>query len=260
MPSMTAMNSPPCDDLAVARSIKRRSIAGRGAMVAQRMLQVGCSMATWSMSGPATLGGDVADSFTLPDDWFVVAVWDAAGHGNVAAPDATFVRMGLRALLGVNPDIAGAMFALNAELFRRARTLLPWPFVSGFFGLVNPRSRTLRYISCGHETALLFRGPRAHVHLPHNSPILGISEAAELTVDAIRVARGDRLVVVSNGVTNARPLCSQTEFFGTARLCSLVRSQFSEGVVDASRLIDHVVGFADGALDDDAAALIAQFD
>jgi sigma-B regulation protein RsbU (phosphoserine phosphatase) len=125
---------------------------------------------------------------------------------------------------------------------------------------VNRETHTLRYISCGHETALIFRGRSAHVHLPHNSPSLGISEAADLTVDTVHVERGDRLVIVSNGVTDARPLCSQTEFFGTARLCSYFGLQPSERTAEASRLIDHVVTFADGALDDDAAALIARFD
>jgi serine phosphatase RsbU (regulator of sigma subunit) len=78
-------------------------------------------------------------------------------------------------------------------------------------------------------------------------------------VDTVHGERGDRLVIVSNGVTDARPLGSQTEFFGTSRVCSFLRQQ-SECVANASRLIEHVVTFADGALDDDAAALIALFD
>ncbi len=247
------------DDLA-ARDANRRPFVGRNDAPNEPRLKVQCSTAAWSMSGPATSGGDVADAFLLSNECFVAAVWDAAGHGQAAAIDALLVRARLRAQLSDNPDIVSAVFVLNRMLFRRVGTVLPWPFVSGFFGLVNPRSHTLQYISCGHGTAILFRGPSDHVHLPHNSPLLGISEAADLTVDTVRVARGDRLVIVSNGVTDARPLCSQTDFFGTARVCSYLRLQPSGRVADASRLIDHVVTFADGALDDDAAALIARFD
>ena len=257
---MTTMKPLRRGDLAAARAVKRRPFDRRGETPEGRRLNVDCSTAAWSMSGPATSGGDVAESFMLSNELLVAAVWDAAGHGEAAAPDAVLVRSGLRALLSDNPDIVLAVFALNGVLFRRARTSLPWPFVSGFFGLVNRESHTLRYISCGHETAILFRGPSAHVHLPHNSPLLGISEAADLTVDTVRVERGDRLVIVSNGVTAARPLRSQTEYFGTAGVCSFLRLQPSGCVADASRLIDHVVTFADGALDDDAAALIARFD
>jgi sigma-B regulation protein RsbU (phosphoserine phosphatase) len=196
----------------------------------------------------------------LSNECFVVAVWDASGHGEAAAPDALLIRAGLHSLLGANPDIVAAVFALNRVLFRRARAMLPWPFVRGFFGLVNPASHTLRYISCGHDTAMLFRGPSGHVHLPHNSPLLGISEAADLTVDTVQVKPGDTLVIVSDGVTDARPLCSQTEFFGTTRVSSFLRLQPIGCVADASRLIEHAVTFADGALDDDAAALILRFD
>jgi serine phosphatase RsbU (regulator of sigma subunit) len=257
---ITTTKLPRRDDLAAARDVKRRPFVGRSDANSEPRLNVECSTATWSISGPATSGGDVADSFTLSNECIVVAVWDAAGHGKTAATDAVLVRAQLRALLSADPDILSAVFALNRLLFRRAGTLPSWPFVSGFFGLVNRETHTLRYISCGHETALMFRGRSAHVHLPHNGPLLGISEAADLTVDAVHVERGDRLVIVSNGITDARPLCSQTEFFGTARLCSYFRSQPSGCAADALRLIDHVVTFADEALDDDAAALIARFE
>ena len=121
----------------------------------------------------------------MSNDCSVVAVWDAAGQGKAAATDALVVGTGLRALLSANPDIVRAVSALNRVLFRRAGTLPPWPFVSGFFGLVNPRSHTLRYISCGHETAIIFRGRGAHVHLPNDSPLLGLSEAADLMVQGV---------------------------------------------------------------------------
>lgn len=251
--------------LATARDIKPRAFVGRGGAPTEPSataprLKVECSTAAWSISGPATSGGDVADSFLLSNDCSVVAVWDAAGQGKAAATDALVVGTGLRALLSANPDIVRAVSALNRVLFRRAGTLPPWPFVSGFFGLVNPRSHTLRYISCGHETAIIFRGRGAHVHLPNDSPLLGLSEAADLMVNTVCVERDDRLVIVSNGVIDARPHGSQTESFGTARLCSYFQLQPSERAADASHLIDHVVAFADGALDDDAAALIARFE
>ena len=257
---MTTMKPLRRDDLASARGVKRRRFVGRSEIPDERRLKVDCSTAAWSISGSATRGGDVAEAFMLSNDWFVAAIWDAPGDREAGAPDNVLMRSGLRALLSANPDIVLAVFALNRLLFRRAQTLPPWPFVSAFFGLVNRQSQTLRYISCGHETAMLFRGPSAHVHLPHNSPLLGMSEAADLTVDTVHVERGDRLVIVSNGVTAARPPRSPKEYFGTAGVCSFLRLQPSGCVADASRLIDHVVTFADGALDDDAAALIARFD
>jgi len=247
------------DHLTAAADVKRRPFVGRSENPNKRRLKVDCSTAAWAMSGPASSGGDIADAFMLSNESFVAAVWDAAGHGESAAPQAVLVRAGLHALLNADPDILLAVFALNRVLFRRAQTLPPWPFVSGFFGLVNRESHTLRYISCGHETAILFRGPSAHFHLAHNSPLLGVSEAADLTVDTVDLDRGDRLAIVSNGLTDARPLRSQTDFFGTSRVCSFLRLPPSGCVADASRLIEHVVTFADGALDDDAAALIARF-
>lgn len=216
------------------------------------------STASRSTSGQMKDGGDFAEVFTLPDMSVAIGVWDASGHGETAAPNMTLVRAGWRAMLSVDDDIAPIMGALNRVLFRQVRDVTTWPFVSGFFGVVDRAHRTLRYVSCGHDAAILFRNSGAHVHLGHNSPLLGIDEASNFREDTVDLQRGDSFVIVTDGLTKARPLDSPTDFCGSRRICSLFESLHDPSDGDASWLIDQVAAYSDGWLDDDAAALIGR--
>jgi sigma-B regulation protein RsbU (phosphoserine phosphatase) len=220
---------------------------------------VHCSTSISSTSGPSKDGGDFAESFTLPNASVAIGVWDASGNGADAAPDMMLVRAGFRAVLNVDGDIVTTVGALNRVLYRQVRGGETWPFVAGFFSIVDPVNRTLHYVSCGHEAAIVFRTAGSHVHLAHNSPLLGLDETANFREDTIKLQHGDTLVVVTDGVTEARPLNSPNNFFGSRRICSLFETRRTEYVTDASGLMSYVVAFSDGALKDDAAILIARF-
>jgi phosphoserine phosphatase RsbU/P len=213
-----------------------------------------------STSGPAKDGGDFAESFTLLDGSLAVGVWDSSGRGDGAAAKMRLVRAGFHAVVRANLNVAITADLLNRVLYREvAAGSMPWPFVAGFFGIVDLEARVFRYSSCGHETAILFAVGGGHRHLPPNGPLLGISENAEFREDSVPFAHGDMLVVVTDGITDARPLKSQKDFFGSGRLCSLFEQPLLKANLPASSLIRRVVAFSDGRLDDDAAVLIARF-
>jgi sigma-B regulation protein RsbU (phosphoserine phosphatase) len=225
----------------------------------RRPLEMSFSTAAWSTSGPAKSGGDSAEAFTVTEESIAVGVWDASGHGEAVAGNAILVRSGFHALLDAGLDIVPAISGLNHVLFGKVDKTRPWQFVSGFFGLVNTAAHTLRYVSCGHDTAILFRGANDHLHLTSRSPLLGVSRLAEFTLETVRIDRGDGLIIVTDGITDARPLRSPAQFFGSRRLCSVESSSRTKAALHAQQIIDLVLEYSDGYLDDDAAALVARF-
>jgi sigma-B regulation protein RsbU (phosphoserine phosphatase) len=238
----------------VAESHREQSAIERGA------LSIVCSTAMSSTSGPNKSGGDYAEWFALPSGLMAIGVWDASGSGVEASPSMNLVRAGLRATLGTNAGVLNAARALNRVLVRRAtKNAMPWPFVAGFFATADPTRRKLTYVSCGHEAAVLFSPDGRHRHLLHNSPLLGIDEQSEFGADTITVNPGDVLVVATDGITDARPLISEADFFGSRGLCTLFQGPFGSGGATAATVLASTVAFSDGRLDDDAAVLVARF-
>jgi len=216
------------------------------------------SMATSSTSG--TAGACLAESFVLNDRLIAIGVVDASAYGNRAAMKVRLVCESFRAVLDSTHNVAGTMGLINRELYGEVPSgAIPWPYLSGFFGIVDVRNQRLRYVSCGHEAAILFGVDGKHTHLPHNAPVLGVSPSSEFQESSVNIAVGDVLAVVTLGVTDARPLRSQTDFFGTRRLCELFQRPNTEVDLTASIVIDRATGFSDGRLDNDAAVLVASF-
>jgi serine phosphatase RsbU (regulator of sigma subunit) len=93
----------------------------------------------------------------------------------------------------------------------------------------------------------------------HNSPLLGIDEQSEFAADTVNLNSGDVLVVATDGITEARSLISETDFFGSRSLCSLFQRPFGRIGVTAAAVLASTVAFSDGRLHDDAAVLVARF-
>jgi sigma-B regulation protein RsbU (phosphoserine phosphatase) len=223
-------------------------------------LRVRLSTAVHSTSGLAREGGDDARSFRLPDGTTCIGVWDAAGHGEAAYIDAAVVLLQLRTELRSSADLIAALRRINCLLFRTAKTRVTWPFVAGFFGVVDSKARVLRYVSCGHETAIVVRESGRHAHLPANAPLLGLDETIELRENFVLLEIGDAIVLASDGVSEARPLEAPRTFFGSARVRELFAPRRTEPEADAKRIIDAATLYSGGKLNDDAAALVMRFD
>jgi serine phosphatase RsbU (regulator of sigma subunit) len=222
--------------------------------------RVQCSTAVSAASGSATDGGSFAESFKLPDGSIAIGVWDASGRGERAVANMRLVRAGFRAIVSANRNVAVTASLLNRVLYQEvAPYSLPWPYVTGLFGIVDAETRILQYVSCGHATAIQFTVDGRHLHFAPSGPALGICEDADFRQEIARFAFGDVFVVVTAGITDARPLNSQTKFFGTRGLCELFERSHTKGVLTASSLVNRTAAYSDGRLDNDAAALIARF-
>ena len=201
-------------------------------------------------------GGDYYDAFELARGRWGFFVADASGHGPAAA-----VLMAIaRTLARTHADSAGPpgrlLGAMNGHLAELA-TRSSGTFVTACYAIYDPAAGTLGYANAGHPAPRLVRGrggPPAPLDGRCRLP-LGISADEEYPQEVVRVRPGDRVVMYTDGVTEAKNPAG--EAFGVERLDAALAA----GAATAQGLIDGVVSrlddFAAGRPADDDRTLVA---
>ena len=163
------------------------------------------------------VGGDYYDFLPLPDGTWIICIADVTGHGVPAAMGAAMLKSLLQAAAersAENP--AGFLREINRHF---ARTAAPESFASMFLASWNPQTDNLTYASAGHEPALLLAGGDAIRWLSSTGLLLGIDASSEWKQRSIRLETGDRLLLFSDGATEAHG--ANGVLFGRDRLASL---------------------------------------
>ncbi len=147
------------------------------------------------------LGGDSFDFFWLDDDHFVVYLADGSGHGLAAAFPSISVHNQLRSRsLPVDlRDPAAVLQTLNAGFpmeRHQGRYLTLW------YGVYQPSSRTLRFASAGHPPAMLWSRTGAFPcrWLKGQGMAVGLFEDTTYGSERVEVGEGGCLLVYSDGL------------------------------------------------------------
>lgn len=132
------------------------------------------------------------------------------------------------------------------------------PFASLFLGVADVGERQIRYASAGHPSGLLFnRDASAHAHLAPTGPLLGPTPAPAFEQHALPLFRDSFLVVVTDGITDARrSVGDDLVIFGTAGVARAVRAAVSDGSDPARETYRAAVRHAGHALGDDASVVV----
>jgi phosphoserine phosphatase RsbU/P len=148
------------------------------------------------------IGGDLCDVFETGPGASAFLLGDVAGKGTGAA----LLMANLQATMRGHRELAGE----PARLMKRANQLFyqstaPEHYATLFFGLYDAASRTLRYVNCGHPAAVLLRAAGEIERLEATGLVLGAFDHAEFAERELPIGAGDRLVLFSDGVSEARP-------------------------------------------------------
>jgi phosphoserine phosphatase RsbU/P len=201
-----------------------------------------------------TVGGDFYDYFDVGGHGFGFALGDVAGKGPAAALLAATVQANFAALAPLIVDPARAMDRMNRALLRRA---VQARFATMYYGIVTVDGR-LHYCNCGQEPPIVV-GRSGTQWLRTGGPVLGLLPEASYECGTIALDLGDVIVVVSDGVTEARN--RSEEEFGRDRLVEAMHGQ--HGVkpdVVLERLLAAVREFSQGAPQaDDLTALVLRY-
>jgi sigma-B regulation protein RsbU (phosphoserine phosphatase) len=162
-------------------------------------------------------GGDYYDFFPLPDGRWGILVADVSGHGTPAAVIMAVTHSIAHAHFG-EPDPPERLLTwINHKLTKRY-TGGKGTFVTAFYGIYDPRDRSLIYTSAGHCPPRVCRyhdGQLESFDAPRHLP-LGIDPNEKYEAQTAHLKPGDVLAVYTDGITEARG--PGGEFFGLESL------------------------------------------
>jgi sigma-B regulation protein RsbU (phosphoserine phosphatase) len=183
------------------------------------------------------VGGDYFDFFPLSGGRLAFLVADVSGKGVPAALLVSTVHAAVHLQIDDAKTVAELVGRIDRHLQKYAATR---KFLTCFFGLFEPETGTLRYVSAGHNPALLRRGSGAVEQIKATGVPIGMFPNATWREESVVMEQGDLLCVYSDGITEA--LDAADEEFGLERLSRLLTSDPPGKICDS--VFDAVSGFA----------------
>jgi serine phosphatase RsbU (regulator of sigma subunit) len=201
-----------------------------------------------SATEAARVGGDFYDIFEAKDGKIAVLIGDVAGHGIEAARVAGLTKDVIHAFAHQSSQPNEVLHNTNGLLIEK----LSGGFVSVFLGILDLKTGALDYASAGHPETLLRRRSGVIQTLGEGSPPVGVFPEARWEVARAELKPGDLLLLYTDGVTEAR---RNGDFFGQERLCSLLGQRRVRAEDLPQVILDEILDFSDGDLQDDVAVL-----
>ncbi|HEX2301296.1 MAG TPA: GAF domain-containing protein [Pseudonocardiaceae bacterium] len=207
------------------------------------------------------VGGDLYDVFTSScpggsGPWSLV-IGDVCGKGAAAAALTALIRYTVRAEASRRLPPADVLLRLNEAIIRQLTTI-DARFCTAIYAQLMPTVQGLRVaMACaGHLAPRLLRCDGAIEVGMAGGTILGVYTEPKVANEDLCLAPGDTLVLVTDGVTEARGL---EGFYGEDRLDSLLAGCAGRSATSVADLItDDVLQFQAGTPRDDVAVLVVQ--
>jgi len=160
------------------------------------------------------VGGDFYDVLALDDGRLAVAVGDVAGHGVSSGLVMSAVKSALAVQVAFDPEVASVFTTLNRLVYQSARQRL---ITTLCYAVLDPRTRELVYASAGHLYPYLLGSGGSVRALPSTAYPLGVRADLQVSVSHRQLAERDTVVLISDGIIEARPEGS-TDLYGFERL------------------------------------------
>jgi serine phosphatase RsbU (regulator of sigma subunit) len=262
----------PWDNRKLVQILEREIAAGRGArerserhgreqrdaLLIQRALMPASLPTTprfevvgaWQPAG--SLGGDCYDVFTFGPDAIGLSIADVAGKGLPAA----LLMSSLQAAVRAFAHEASSPQALCASVNRLlCGQMIAGRFVTMVYLRLDAGRGTLAYANAGHNPPMLARSNGQVEMLPSSGTVLGVFPDTEYQGAQLAVGSGDRLVLYTDGITEARDGADQE--FGEERLKALlVRHRQLGAAALHAVMMQEITGFASAGFQDDATLLV----
>jgi len=207
---------------------------------------------SWASS---EVGGDYFDVQPLSEDRWAAVVADVSGKGVSSALLASFLQGAFLMAHGGPAEIGTMMAHLNRFLLERTRGE---KYANVFYCVVDLSGR-LNYVNAGHCAPFLVSADGRVRKLHTTGMPVGMLEEAEFQVIEAQLEPGDKIVLYSDGLTEAED--AQGVFFDAERVRLCVSEYSKAGATQLhKRLMDAVEHFTEGgAVRDDITALVLEY-
>jgi sigma-B regulation protein RsbU (phosphoserine phosphatase) len=147
------------------------------------------------------VGGDLYDFFEIDAGTMAFLLGDVSGKGIGAA----LLMANLQATLRGQQELARypsrLMERVNYLFFESTR---PEHFATLFYGVYEAATRTIRYVNCGHPSAVLVRATGEFEPLDASATVLGAFKDRGFEERSVEMHPGDRVVLFSDGFSEAQ--------------------------------------------------------
>lgn len=163
------------------------------------------------------VGGDFYDFIPIDDHRFGVMVADVTGHGIPAALIATMVKTASASQSHAVAEPSRVLAGMNDALYDQTDL----HFVTVAYAYIDLEAHELRVASAGHPPPLIYSPTRkAGNEIDINGIALGVLPVQSYETATVPLAPGDRIVIYSDGVTEAA--APDGEEFTSERLLDLL--------------------------------------
>jgi sigma-B regulation protein RsbU (phosphoserine phosphatase) len=219
----------------------------------------GFELATWYQTS-ARAGGDYYDFFPLANGSWGLFIADVSGHGTPAAVIMAITHAIAHSKPATHAAPEVLLRHINERLVRSYMRL--GTFVTAFYAVLDPVTRTLTCARAGHNPPRLVRRDRVLSLDENGEPPLGIMADQAYEQSIVHLESGDMLLLYTDGITEASPPVKndviERELFGLERLDKLLLG-CGCGTADAciGRVRSEVAAFTANAPPVDDQTLIA---
>ena len=181
------------------------------------------------------VGGDYYDVIPSGPHAWTAVVADVSGKGVSSALLACLLQGAFLAVSHSDTALHTRLERIHAFLNERTAGE---KYATVFYCLLE-RAGRLHYVNAGHCPPLIVRQAGGIESLAATAPPVGLTESAEFEVSQSALASGDKIVIYTDGVTDAQDL--QGEFFGRQRLRQVVAEHHADTCHALHEAIDRAV-------------------
>ena len=209
-----------------------------------------------TMHPARVVGGDYYDYIARPDGSLRLVIADVSGKGVAAALLMSATAAAVQLETNEPRKLCEVAKRLNSELYALQDD---GRFVTVLLGELDPRSRRLKYINCGHNPALLLRREGGEVAwLNASCTPVGLAPDLNCSLDETVLAAGDIMVWYTDGLSDASD--KEGREFGTKRILDVVQLHSSRTAREiCDQLTRAVADFTQrDSLDDDLTVMVVK--
>jgi sigma-B regulation protein RsbU (phosphoserine phosphatase) len=166
-----------------------------------------------------TVAGDYYDAFFRPNGRLLIVVADVAGKSVPAALLAATLQASLRTLAALPASLPELVTEVNR--YSCAQSLQGRRFTTGFVAELDTATGALTYVNAGHNWPVLKHTSGIIERLETGGLPLGITTARPYQCGAATLAKGDLLLIFTDGLVEAED--DQEGEYGEARMLSVVQ-------------------------------------
>ncbi len=198
-----------------------------------------------------TVSGDYYDVFKLGEGKLGICIADVVGKGVSAALMMANVQAAVRAYASSAESPAQLCVKVNSLL---CENLATGKFVTFLYGVLDSEARTLDYCNAGQIYPILV-SQGSTKSLDYGGAVLGVFPKWEYENAKIEFREGDRLLLVTDGITEASD--GDDQEFGEEKLAvaALACSKRTSAEM-CDTLLNQVSAFCDAHFQDDATLLV----